>query len=431
MSTSHDLTFKIGSKAALYNGGQHLPSQVQQALQQEWNSISQELEAPEGESWKLAYTLPKSLDQLRSKRSGWYQIAGGSSVFASGLSDYAHSLWSGWYGNRELDQIREHLDAQRLANLFETALQERSRLTTSFHKIKPLATGSETTHPIISLTESGIRLQGKQTFGADALFANELLVFFNQHGEKVSSGIAVIPVSSEQLEVQVHADLQAGITVIYNSIVIPWERILVNDDAASVKQLTQQPAAVSLADYQWIARQLDVLELIAGTAFALAEENGLNKELHIQTSLGEIVQHLEVLKAFIFTAEEGASANEAGLFLPSATPLQAARKAGGSYIHHALDVLDRVSQTSILDSPHLSFSGQRDNGDQATLLHGVWALIGGEQAYRRKQHELYTFGDPIVQSALFYQQYAFDFYKVLYTKFWSKVGTPASQYIYE
>ncbi len=279
--------------------------------------------------------------------------------------------------------------------------------------------------PVITQTEEGIRLRGQQAFGADVLFADELLVLINHAEDNEPSGIAVIPLDSAGLEVQVYPDWQAGVTVRYQDLEIGQERILANGEAERVRQLLQQPAAAGLADYQWVARQLGVLELIAGTAFALAEDTGLNKELHIQTVLGEIVQHLEVLNAFINTAEAEAGPNEAGLFLPLAPPLQAARKAGGVYIHHALQALERVGQ-SVLNPQSFSVHQAHDR-EQEAVLRRVQALVGSGQAYRSRQHERYAFGDPVRQAGLFYQQYDFEPYRALYQKFWNQNGSQSKE----
>nr|WP_233167970.1 4-hydroxyphenylacetate 3-hydroxylase C-terminal domain-containing protein [Paenibacillus roseus] len=275
---------------------------------------------------------------------------------------------------------------------------------------------------IIVRTANGLRLRGKQTFGSDALFADELLVFLKQEGEKEPSGIALIPVDAEQLEVQVHSDWTSGVTVHYNDVSVVWERVLVDDNADSVKQLLQNPVAVSLADYQWASRQLELLQIIAGTAIELAENTGLGKELHIQTILGEMIQNIEVLKAFIYNAEEEGALNEAGLFLPAFTPVRAAKQAGGGFIRHALEVLERVSQTFLLESPDPSQAQQQVSREVTSLHNAVWSLVGSGKAYRIKQHESYTFGDLIEQSTLFYEQYNYSYYKELYKKFWRQAA---------
>jgi 4-hydroxyphenylacetate 3-monooxygenase len=286
MTEPKNIALKSHNRLKQIEGVQFTSPEANAIYQQSMSSISYIRGNKEDLLWKQAYLSPTSLEELKLKRFGFFQVANGSSVFADGLTDYALSLLSGWYTQRKIAPISDYMNTTQLSELFEDSRIHQKLITTSFYKIKPSISEAANTQ-IITKSSEGLLIHGIQTFMADALFADELLVFLNEDGENSPSGVALVPTNSENLILQVHRHFDYGITVAYENVMIPWKRVLVFQNTQGVKQLLQNGDAKAIADYQWVSRQLETLESIIGTAFALAEETGASKEPHIQRALGK------------------------------------------------------------------------------------------------------------------------------------------------
>ncbi|RXZ83174.1 hypothetical protein EBB07_07560 [Paenibacillaceae bacterium] len=376
---------------------------------------------------QLAYLLPRSADELRLKRSGFHAHAQGSSAFSTGLADYAHSLLAGWYSHEAcLPQAEQQTnETSRLARLFGSLEQRKAVVTTAFH---PIVREQEDL-PVIQADSQGIRLRGKQTFGADALQADELLVFIRERGEHAPTAALLVPVQSKGLALQPvgsgeTASSPTGVQVIYEDVEVPCDRVLINNDSAYVSAILTHPLVRSLADYQWASRQLAAIELLAGTAFALAAQTGLSRELHIQGELGKLIQGIETLKALLHAAEIGAAPSPSGLLLPSFVPTLAARKAGGELYAKGVQVLQRIGATAFLDDPGNAATpaGTVDQERRKpTLLQLAWQLAGSSEAARSTLHEQHAFGDPLSQSQELYRHYPGHELRGRYHAFWQTI----------
>ncbi|GFN30148.1 4-hydroxyphenylacetate 3-hydroxylase C-terminal domain-containing protein [Paenibacillus xylaniclasticus] len=393
--------------------------------------FSEDGKEPGDQLVKLAYLLPRSPEELRLKRLGFYGLAEGVSAFASGCADYAHSLLAGWYAHEEYvlaedgqagsDSVRAPEAAGLWRRVYEHNERLRSVITTSLYQASSLSGG-------LSIVQDGphgdIRLNGHQTFGLDVLKADELLVIV--HGDGTA---ALIPKETEGVKlVFAGHDASGGsskstagsVLVVYENVIIPQERLLVTRAANRLQQLLGHPLIKSLAGYQWASRQLDAIELLTGTAFALAEQTGLHAELHIQGELGELIQGVETLKALLHAAEIGAERSPAGVLLPDLTPLLAARKAGIQYYGKAVHVLQRIGSAIFLTLPNVLASAREDEG-QPSLLQLAWQLAGSSEAVMTKLHEQHAFGDPLAQSQELYRHYPVHLLRSRYREFWQAV----------
>ncbi|MEK8132245.1 4-hydroxyphenylacetate 3-hydroxylase C-terminal domain-containing protein [Paenibacillus filicis] len=365
---------------------------------------------------RQAYELPVTADELSKKRTGLYKAAGGHSVFAGGLADYAHALLASWHAHQDGSVLESQPHVGPLASLFEESVRQGKLITTSLYRIKPLAlTGEGETAPILEAGEHGLLLRGRTTFLADALFADELLVFVQAEGDSTPTTIALVPVNAPRLRFRISELLDYGLTVEYDGVFIPWSRVIVDRHAAYARAWLEHPVAKAVADYQWTYRQQDLLDILTGTAFVVAEQSGRNRDHHVQVVLGEIVQELETVKALLLAAEIGGATSESGVFLPEAVSLQAAKKAAVALLERVFEQARRLGGGLIADNPNLNGT---DPAEEDLAL--AWALytVGSERAYRRLQHELYAFGDPIQQTFRFFEEYPLETLKSRYNQFW-------------
>ncbi|MBB6636077.1 4-hydroxyphenylacetate 3-hydroxylase C-terminal domain-containing protein [Cohnella thailandensis] len=412
-----------------------------------------------------AYLLPRTAEELRRKRSGLHELEDGASVFAAGWADYAHALFAGWQAHeRHLHASGIPIAAngdRSLQRLYRLSEQRRALITTSFH---PLA-GHGNGQPVLRFApEGGVRLSGTQTFGEEAAFADELLVFVRGNDPKepaaavlvstATEGLRLLPAGSGEARaegaqidpnasnvqidpndpnapndpqapndhnssnVQVPQGSFSLVQAQYDDVKVPRERLLFEGDTEALNRLLNHPLVKSLADYQWASRQLAALELIGGTAFALAEQTGLGRELHIQGELGELIQRIETLRALLHAAELGAEAGPEGVLLPAPVPLQAALKAGGDYYGKSVLTLQRIGAGAFLADPSVPAAA----AGKPTLAQLAWQLAGSGAAARRALHEQHALGDSLALSQELYRNYPVRLLRSRYAEFWRSLS---------
>lgn len=354
-----------------------------------------------------AYLRPRSVEELALKKSGYYEAEQGRTAFAGGWSDYAHSLLSCWSMQAEEGGYADDpaLSAKLVA-WHRRLSEQRAVLTAVLHPARPADGG----RPALEAgEEGGAMLRAVLPLGQDSWYTDELLVLVQEADEEAPSSVLLLPMVEAGYAAFGPGSV-SGVTVTVDRVFVPAERILVFRSPEAAGRLLEDRAAGALADYQWAARQIDSLSLALGAACAWAERTGLDKGLHIQSSLAVSIQELETAKALLHAAEIGASTGPAGFVRPNPLPLAAARQAGGPAYRRALGLLERIT-----GAPGFAESDRSD-----PLVRLALELAGGEGAFWRRRHEAYAFGDPISQSAGLYRAYPADKLQRRYEQFWQE-----------
>lgn len=346
------------------------------------------------------YSLPAALEQLRQRRP--------ASIDSSGYAEYAHALFASWYAHRHIEPLDSLAVSAKIENLYHALRREDSLVTTSFRVFLPL----EPEGAVVRLTREGIRLSGRQSLAGEALDADELLIFAHEPGEDNPSSVVLVPAHSPDLRMEPEADAWSGVTAVFREQFVPWERVLVLRSPSEARLLLEHPALSALADYEWAARQTALVERATALAIELAERTGRHKELHIQGLLGELLQHVDTLKAFVHAAEISAYASASGVLLPAALPLAAAKRAGGEYYKRAVDALLRI----VGASPAVAA------GDDGPIGRMLRKLAFGEEAIGRAQHEQFAFGDPLRLAMALFRSYPQEPLRSRYESFWNERG---------
>ncbi len=274
---------------------------------------------------RQAYTLPTEVNELRLKRI--------KSVHSSGYPEYASALISAWYAHRHIEPFAHMVFSYRIGHLYNSLSRDNKLITTTFYDFSPMDPENNTA---VQLTPEGITLSGRQRFASDVVDADELLVFVREQDELTPSTVVLVPADHPNLGLPHKTQANAGATVTFDDLFVPKERVLVLQNPSEAAPLLGHPALKSVADYQWVTRQANLVELVTAVAIDVAERGGRHKELHIQGLLGELLQNLDTLKAFIHAAEIHAYPSPAGILLPAASRWKRPKKQEGRSISRLL-----------------------------------------------------------------------------------------------
>jgi anthranilate 3-monooxygenase (FAD)/4-hydroxyphenylacetate 3-monooxygenase len=179
--------------------------------------------------------------------------------------------------------------------------------------------------------------------------------------------------------------------------------------------LWQQPA------HQTAVRASVKLSLATAIAIRLADAIGVDKYLHVQQMLGELVTTLETVKGLISAAEHDYEITPSGEARPAAHPLEAIRGIMPTAYARAIEVIQTIGAGGLLvmptakdyNHPELKKDFDRYFGGRAgisaeeriALFKLAWDLCGEAFGQRLVQYERYYAGDPVRMTAMRYLKY--------------------------
>jgi 4-hydroxyphenylacetate 3-monooxygenase len=196
----------------------------------------------------------------------------------------------------------------------------------------------------------------------------------------------------------------------FDNVFIPWERVLIYGDSEKVLALRANKTVNALAFHQNIVRYVAKLEFVTGIAFAVAEAIGVNKFLHIQEKLGELLAQIDIMKALVIASEVQGKLDESGVFIPEITYIHTARNIGTRFYPKALETLQQIGGSGFIQVPsrfedffgvitnHMQhyFEGKTVSAEKKVQLFKLaWDLIGSPLGSRHELYERFYAGDPV------------------------------------
>lgn len=411
---------KILDGREVWVGGQKIDSSSYLALfGEELNRISELLDG-RLESESLPRTgqkffhyaplqIPKTAKELEKQKyhlSYWFAE---DPFFSEGWTDLAHAFLQGWLINRKNLDANFTEFSKLIARLVEAFKQEKLLVTIPYVLGLPQSV-HHSSLKVTNLTDKGIFIQGTQKLPSDSLVVHELLTTASYQETEV---LLIAPLNSEGLSLHIQeGNFDHTVTARFEDVFIQWDRILAQDKPENISQLFHSNLATAYPDYQRVASLLHQLEWITGLAFYAAQETGENEKLHIQESFGELLQQLDIIKAYLHVSEIKAE-NAAEGVVPNLFPLQTAKSQGIAFYKRAVDIIQRVGGNRLLQ--HLY---EVENGEADQLYSFISKYGASSSTLRRLQYLTYYSGDPEQVWAEYYKEYSTNFLKNRLQDFW-------------
>lgn len=392
-----------------------------------------------GDSGKFAHSsflVPYSAEDLAKRSRAFAYWAKETNGVMSRLSDYARSLVAGWYGSRkQLGKLDAGLEA-KISAYYEEARDNDRFLTTSL--LDPQIDRSkglddkriaERYLHVVKETKEGIVLSGAKMIATGAPYTHDFLIFsFNKLDARHSkhAHALIVPAGSEGLHIVCRESFaepdgqdhplssrydEMDAVLLFDEVLVPWERVLLNGDADAVWKLRSHVPSNSLAFHQTVVRFVAKLEFVAGVTFAVADAIGVNGFLHVQEKLGELITQIDTAKALLIAAEAQAKPDPAtGMWLPEATFIDTARSIGTKLYPRAIEILQQVGGGGFVQTParmsqfdgplgdllNRYFEGVSVGAEQKVRLFKLaWDLIGSPLGSRHELYERFYAGDPV------------------------------------
>ncbi len=299
-----------------------------------------------------SFIVPESKDDLR-QRSQMHKIWADASLGHMGRSpDYMNvNVMAAGMAASYFSEADERF-GENIKNYFEYVRENDLALTHALTnpQIDKSKQANELDDPYIALglveeTAEGILVRGARML-ATLPISDEILIFPStviQGGDEMrpyALGFSV-PNDTPGLRFQCREPLDQGRShvdhplgsrfdeldamVIFDDVVVPWDRVFLIRDVDRANQAYAQTGAVLHMAHQVVNLKIAKTEAILGTLQSIIDMIGTGHYPHVQEMVAEVIITLEIMKALKLASEEEASMNKYGVMTPARGPLDAAR----------------------------------------------------------------------------------------------------------
>ncbi len=381
-----------------------------------------------GELINVSHLIPRSLEDLKRRQVGLTRISEYSVGLMGRTPDYMNVTYAGFAGRAEEWAINgNEAGAENLVEYQKRLRRDDISLTHTI--VQPTidkatgdapAPGNEVALHKVEETANGLIVSGARVLATLAPFSDEIAVYPGVPLPEGADDYALafcIPMSTPGLKF-ICRDSQSRNTnrfdhplssrfdeqdafVIFDRVEVPWERLHINcnlDVYNSVMRTAWWPNIMQ----QTTVRALTKLEFAWGVATRMVDAINANQPPTLQ-QLGEIRCYVELTRAALRAAVDGAQDMGNGVWLPDTRPFSAIRALMPSWMVRTNDIIKQIGSHNIFCTPsrkefedgnlrplidqYLTGAGDVDAETRARVFRLGWDFAGSGLASRNEQYE--------------------------------------------
>jgi 4-hydroxyphenylacetate 3-monooxygenase len=398
-----------------------------------------------GEQVGLSFIQPRSVDDLVRRREMFQQWANLSGGMVGRSPDYLNALLMGCAANRDYFARGGDEYGQRIVAYYERCREQDLCLTHAFVTPQRDRGGQPgdrepTSLSIVEERADGILVTGAQILATLAPFADELLILPSPSrsflGEFSPQALALaVRLASPGLKIICRESFDLGrsafdhplgsrfeeqdAVVVFDQVLVPWERVFIRGDTALCGGLFRETNAFTHAIHQFLAKNLAKAELLLGIATLITQTIRTDQHPHVQGMLGEMVDAVETIWAFIRTAEVEAKTDQNGICVPRPDTLYTARNYFPRVYPRLVELLEMLGSSGLMAIPDEATveseiaddvetyyqSATLGGKERVRLFRLAWDVACSSFGARQVLYERFFAGDPARNQASRYQNY--------------------------
>ncbi len=401
-----------------------------------------------GEPVGLSFIEPRSRDDLARRREMFKTWADYSGGMLGRSPDYMNTILAGCAMGADYFARGSAAYAQRIVTYYEWFRERDLCATHTFGTFRPNRVRSEAqqedpTVPLHIVGESaaGLVVSGARNMATLAPFADEMLVFPApmklQAGDADRYALAfAVPMATPGMRLLCRESFDLGrptadhplasryeemdCVAIFHEVIVPWERVFIAGDTALCNGLFRETHAFDHGIHQFLVKDWSKAEFILGVASLVAEAIGRTEVPTYQQMLGEIVDAVETLRAYVLAAEAEAIRDAAGYCVPNPSLLSTARNYMRRLYPRLIEILQLIGSSGLMATPtaadlaHPALAADVEKYYQAATLGGrervrlfrlAWDLACSSFGGREVLYERFFAGDPATLLATRYLTY--------------------------
>jgi 4-hydroxyphenylacetate 3-monooxygenase oxygenase component len=381
-----------------------------------------------GEPINASHLIPRSRGDLRTRRTALEAIAEYSVGLMGRTPDYMNVTYAGFAGRAEEWAINgNEAGAERLI-AYQKKLR-RNDIALTHTIVQPTTdkalgdaprAGNTVSLRKVGSTSHGIVVSGARVLSTLAPFADEIAVYPGAPLPDGADAFALafcIPMSAPGLRflcrdsysresnvfdhpLSSRFDEQDAF-VIFDDVEIPYERVFIDCNLAVYNFVMSQTWWQNIMQ-QTTIRALTKLEFAWGLATHMAEAINASQP-QTQQMLGEIWTYMEMTRACLQAAEDGATDTGNGVWLPDKRPFTALRASVPGWMARTNEIIREIGSHNIFTTPsrgelddpvlrplldhHLKGAGDVGAERRARIFRLGWDFAGSGLAGRNEQYE--------------------------------------------
>ena len=207
--------------------------------------------------------------------------------------------------------------------------------------------------------------------------------------------------------------------VVFNDVLVPWDRVLLLEDGERANNINEATDAVVFMAEQATVREIAKAEFFLGLTTLIAETIGADQFAHVQEKIAEVMMTVETMKAFLISGEVNAKVNKWGVMTPDYVPLNSARNLWPRASPMLATVVKQVAAGGLIANPPGAimdseirpdvdkyFQSKLGSADERLKIFKLaWDAVGSSFGGRQELYERYFFGDPVRMASAYYNWY--------------------------
>jgi len=211
--------------------------------------------------------------------------------------------------------------------------------------------------------------------------------------------------------------------VIFHDVLVPWDKVFIKGDVDIHNGLRTQTDMIPFCTQQAATRGWAKAQFAFGVATMMTEAIGTQGAPPVQEKLGEMLNYVEMMRAFVRAAEADAAPGRFGCHLPNRESLIAAAVTFPRTYPRILELLQQLGSSGLLMNPVVDADGETAD-DIAKYMSGAgWTAADRLRVFRvASELAINTFGG---RQELYERFYAGDLSRLLVGSFMSYDKEPA------
>jgi 4-hydroxyphenylacetate 3-monooxygenase len=401
-----------------------------------------------GDPVGLSFVEPRSLDDLIRRRQMFQVWADYGCGMLGRAPDYMNALLMGCAANRTYFEQAGPRAGERIVAYYEHCRERDLCLTHTFgtpQRDRSTPYGDDSDDDKVSLrivdeNADGLIVRGARILATLAPYSDELLVLpspsRSYHGQFSPQALAVaVPVAAPGLKFICRESFDLGrsaydhplgsrfeemdAVAVFDDVLVPWERVFIHRDVGLCGGLFRDTNTFLHPIHQFMVKNVTKAEFVLGIATLLTRTIKTEVHFHIQTLLGELVNAVETVRAYVRAAEADAAPDASGVYVPSKNILLTARSYFPTVYPRLIEILQLLGSSGLMAIPSEAMLTSEVGADvetffQSTNLGGAervklfrlaWDVACSAFGQRQVLYERFFAGDPMRNLSSHYLNY--------------------------
>lgn len=333
----------------------------------------------DGKRYATSFLIPKSQDDVVKRGKAFYEWATWSNGMFGRTPDYKNaSIMAFGSASDFLAQGRPEF-AENMKNYYQYVRENDKVLTHTL--INPTFNHAQAAEgkysdqvalQIVKETDAGIVVKGARLLATLGPHADEIEVFpstlLKASEENIPFAFAfAIPINTPGMRLICRDSYDHGKSrfdaplssrfeemdsvVTFNNVLVPWERVFMLREPLLCNRAFAETNAVVHMMHQVVCGKLAKSEFMVGLLCAMAKATGKDKDMNVKGQIAEAMWIAESVRAFRYSAECQAHADQRGNFVPLRRPLDTSRNLFPKMYPRLVELVQLLGSSSLMATP--------------------------------------------------------------------------------